>query len=244
MMPDENFQSAPPLIRWRVQPVRVTYALLALMGVVYALQIISEAALGTDYPVLLGAVWKEALSAGQWWRLLTPLFLHGSLMHIGFNAYALLIFGREIEPLLGWRQFLLFYLVSGVGGNVFSAVFGNAVSVGASTALFGLIAFQIVFIYRNRKFFGDRADGMLYQALGIAGLNFVIGLAPGIDNWGHLGGFVAGLALAWLSGLHLQPVALSESVIEIQAVSPRWALERAAGLVLVILLALLWAGVR
>ncbi len=196
----ESSQPRPIVLHQPYYPVRATYVLMTLSIVVYGLQILSETLLGTDVPALWGANHPVLLAEGQIWRLVTPLFLHGSLMHIGFNMYALLILGRDMETLLGWRRFLALYLTTGIAGNVFSALFTAEWSLGASTALFGLIAFEVVFVYLNREFFGERANVLMRQALGLAGINFVIGLAPGIDNWGHLGGFLGGLLFAWLDG--------------------------------------------
>ncbi len=193
-------EPGPIVLRWKSYPVRATYGLMGGTILVYILQILSETLLGTDMPALFGANHPALLADGQIWRLVTPLFLHGSLMHIGFNMYALLILGRDMESVLGWWRFLALYLAAGVAGNVFSALFTASWSLGASTALFGIIAFELVFVYLNRDFFGRRADALIRQALGLAALNFVIGLAPGIDNWGHLGGFLGGLLFAWLAG--------------------------------------------
>ncbi len=195
-------QTPPPLriLHQTTYPVRATYVLLGMSIFVYLVQIASETFLETDVPALFGANHPALLADGQLWRLVTPLFLHGSLLHIGFNMYALLILGRDMETILGWRRFLALYFSAGVMGNVFSALFTASWSLGASTALFGIIAFELVFVYLNRDFFGRRAETLIRQALGLAAINFVIGLSPGIDNWGHLGGFLGGLVFAWLAG--------------------------------------------
>jgi rhomboid protease GluP len=88
------------------------------------------------------------------WRLFTPLLLHGSIAHIGFNMYALFIIGPGLERYYGHLRFLVLYLLAGFAGNVFSFLFTPALSVGASTAIFGLVAAQGVFLYRHRQLFG------------------------------------------------------------------------------------------
>ena len=136
-----------------VKPI-VTYLLLALTIGVYVFQMISKQTTGTDLGIAFGAKFGPLIAAGQLWRLITPILLHGSLMHIAFNMYALTILGRDLEPAWGHFNFLIYYLIAGFGGNVFSTIFSpNTVSVGASTSLFGLIAAQGALIYRNRKFF-------------------------------------------------------------------------------------------
>jgi rhomboid protease GluP len=137
---------------------------------------------------------------GQLWRLITPLLLHGSIAHIGFNMYALFIFGPGLERYYGHLRFLTLYLLAGFAGNVFSFLFTPGLSVGASTAIFGLVAAQGVFLFRHRQMLGANARAGLMNIIFIVAINLFLGLSPGIDNWGHLGGLFGGLAFAWLGG--------------------------------------------
>ncbi len=82
----------------------------------------------------------------------------GGIIHIGLNMYALYILGRDVESLFGHGRFVLLYLLSAFGGNVLSFAFSEAISVGASTAIFGLIGAQAVFIGKNRKFLATARD--------------------------------------------------------------------------------------
>ena len=195
----------------RPQPVRinlpgrgrkpwVTWSLLAATIIFYLLQQLSNSMLGTDLLLLYGAKINAAIYAGQFWRLITPVFLHGSILHIAFNMYALYIIGSGLELYYGHTRFTLLYLLSGYAGNVFSLVFTPAPSLGASTAVFGMIAAQGIFIYKNRFLFGKRARAMLGNILFIVLFNLFLGLNPGIDNWGHLGGLIGGAAFAWFAG--------------------------------------------
>lgn len=181
-------------------PVRVTYGLIGLTALIYLLQMLSETLLGVDWPLLLGANNADLVMAGQVWRLFTAAFLHGSLLHIGFNMYALYIIGAELEKVLGPLRFLGLYLSAAFAGNVLSFLFTQSWSIGASTAVFGVLAMEIYLLYRNRDFFGENARTLLNRALGVAAINFFIGLSPGIDNWGHLGGFLGGFLFAALAG--------------------------------------------
>jgi rhomboid protease GluP len=147
---------------------------------------------GGDIPVCYGLKVNALIRDGQWWRLLAPVLLHGSILHIGFNMYALFILGPELENLFGHRAFLALYLAAGFAGFVVSFLMTPANSLGASTAIFGLLAAQGVFVYRNKRIFGRRATTILRSILNIAVINFIIGLSPLIDNWGHLGGFLGG----------------------------------------------------
>ena len=178
----------------------VTYALLAVTIVVYLLQMAGKLFYGFDVVAAAGMKSNAAIEAGQWWRLIAPIFLHGGIFHIGFNMYALYVLGPSLERFYGRLGFLLLYLVAGVAGNVFSFMFSTYNSLGASTAIFGLLAAQGVFLYQHRDLFGKSAQRSLMNVLFIAVINFVIGLSPGIDNWGHLGGFIGGALFAWFAG--------------------------------------------
>jgi rhomboid protease GluP len=182
----------------------VTYALLAVTVVVYLLQMASKQLSGIDLVAMWGMKSNVAIESGQWWRLVTPMFLHGGIFHIGFNMYALYVLGPGLERFYGKWSYLLLYLVAGVAGNVFSFIFSTYNSLGASTAIFGLLAAQGVFLYQHRDMFGKSAQRSLLNVIFIAVINFVIGLSPGIDNWGHLGGFVGGALYAWFAGPKLE----------------------------------------
>ncbi|MCA1899228.1 MAG: rhomboid family intramembrane serine protease [Chloroflexi bacterium] len=177
-----------------------TYMILGFTALVYLLQLASAALLGDDLPLLLGARVTELILEGQWWRFLTPVFLHGSAAHIFFNMYALLSIGSFLERHLGRGRFLLLYFLSAFAGNVFSFLLTEGYSVGASTAVFGLIAAEAVFFYQNRKLFGAQAKQALGNVLFIVIVNLFIGLSPGIDNWGHVGGLLGGAMFSWFAG--------------------------------------------
>jgi len=183
----------------------VTYTLMGITIFVFILQMATQSLLRTDLPAYYGAKVNELIAAGEFWRLFTPMFLHGSIMHIGFNMYALYLFGRRLERYFGHGRFLLLYLISGFGGNVISMMFTEAPSLGASTAIFGLLAAQGIFIYQNRKLFGGMTQQALQSIILVAAVNLLIGLSPGIDNWGHIGGLVAGLIFTWICGPVMAP---------------------------------------
>lgn len=187
----------------------VVYTLLALTILVYLVQMASSQGFlnwgfcpyfySPDLPICYGMKINEFIISGQYWRLLAPVLLHGSLLHIGFNMYALYVLGPDLERHFGHWQFLALYLSSGFAGFVVSFLLTPAPSLGASTAIFGLLAAQGAFVYRNRRIFGRRARLALRSILNIALINFLIGLSPGIDNWGHLGGFIGGALFALVS---------------------------------------------
>lgn len=174
-----------------------------LMGVtiaIYLLQTLTQFLLGSDIPASLGMKVNELIIQGQLWRLITPVFLHGSILHIGFNMYALNALGSGMERFYGRKRFLALYFLAGFGGNVASFMLSKSPSLGASTAIFGLLAAQGVFLYQNKELFGSLAHREITNVVMIALVNLIIGLSPGIDNWGHLGGLLGGAVFAWFAG--------------------------------------------
>jgi rhomboid protease GluP len=152
---------------------------------------------------------NQLIAQGQLWRLITPILLHGSLIHIGFNMYALYLFGPGLEKNFGHWRFLILYLLSGFAGNVFSMMFTQADSLGSSTSIFGLMGAHGVFIYQNRALIGEQVSRQaLSRIIRVAVINLLIGLSPGIDNWGHVGGLLGGAMFAWFGGplLHISGV--------------------------------------
>lgn len=193
----------PVLFRTSKEKPKVTYFLLVITIVFYGLQMISVYLSGgqNDLLIALGSKVNQYILQGQVWRLITPILLHGSILHIAFNMYALFALGPSLELYYGHKRFLLLYLVGGYAGNVLSFLFSTSASIGASTAIFGLVAAQIVFILRNRMLFGPRARSLLTNLAVVVGVNLAFGLMQsGIDNWGHLGGLIGGLLFAWFAG--------------------------------------------
>jgi len=178
-----------------------TYIILAVTTLIYLLQVGLPYLLNADVVTALGVKDDVLIRAGQIWRLITPVFLHASILHIAFNMYALFIFGRGIEARYGHARFVLLYFLSGYAGNVMSFLLTASPSLGASTAIFGLISAEGVFIFQNRKLLGNRVNRSLMNLVYIAGINLLIGYSvPGVDNWGHIGGLLGGLIFAWFGG--------------------------------------------
>ena len=139
---------------------------------------------------------KQAVADGEWWRLFTVTLLHGSLLHLGFNMYALYLVGPIAERWYGSLRFVLFYLACAAAGSIGSFVFGGDVpSVGASGAIFGLFGLLLAAGRIHKPV--DRQSRMFVQQLGmLIVLNLVFGfVVPGIDNAAHLAGLAAGLFL-------------------------------------------------
>ena len=206
-----NPTTAPPREPVRIKvpqnkPV-VTISLIVFTTVIFIIQYLQQSSTGVDILFLLGGKINEAIAAGQVWRLITPVFLHSSIPHLAFNMYALYIIGRNLERFYGPGRFLLLYFLSAFGGNVLSYALTSAPSLGASTAVFGLFASEGVFIYENRRLFGQkRTRQMITNLVMVTLINLSFGLIPGfnVDNMGHIGGILSGIFFAWKGGPVLQ----------------------------------------
>jgi len=198
---------APVRLSLPVSVPYVTYAIVALTSLVYLLQLGSVAVLGyanpaaqLDWLEAYGARINDLIRAGELWRFLTPVLLHASVPHILFNMYALIVFGVGLERHFGHWRYLALYLLGGFTGNVLSFVLSGGYSVGASTAIFGLVGAEGIFLYQNRQLFGSQFGRAIGNVIFIVAVNLFLGLTPGIDNWGHVGGLLGGLVFTWFAG--------------------------------------------
>ena len=132
----------------------------------------------------------DYVAAGQWWRLITAAFLHVGLLHLAFNMLALLVFGSELERMLGRWRYLGLYLVSVLGGATAIQLFGapGGAVAGASTAIYGLLGGLGVLMIVHRQ--------NLRGLLTLLAINLFISFLPGVSLIGHLGGFFAGMLTA------------------------------------------------
>ncbi|HUN24044.1 MAG TPA: rhomboid family intramembrane serine protease [Anaerolineales bacterium] len=179
----------------------VTYVLLGVTLAVYGMQWLSIWILGNDFPAILGMKYTPAILAGEWWRLITPIFLHSTsgLLHIASNMYFLYWVGRSLEQQIGHLRFFGLYLVAGLSGNVLSAILApETPSLGASTALYGIMIAEVLLIWLNREVFRSW-KARLQNAAMVVAINLLITFfVAQIDAWGHIGGLLGGLMVFWL----------------------------------------------
>ncbi|MBB6174312.1 membrane associated rhomboid family serine protease [Nocardiopsis mwathae] len=168
-----------------VQGPYVTWTLLGLIVAVFLAQMGSP-----QLTVLFGMHGGAAMVEGEWYRLITAAFLHGGVMHLLFNGFALYVIGPQLERWLGHARYLALWVLSAIGGSVLTLlVQPTQLSVGASGAIFGL--FGAVFVIGKRLGLDTRF------IVGLLAVNLVITfLVPNISWTGHIGGLVTGLALA------------------------------------------------
>ncbi len=175
----------------------ITYWLIAINVILYVIPILFG-----QYNNLINGycVWGPAIRDGQYYRLLTGIFLHGGIFHLLFNCYALYVIGSQVENFLGKFKFLVIYLVAGISGSLFSMIFGgNYASIGASGAIFGLMGALVYFGYHYRVYLGNVVKS---QIIPLIVLNLMLGFfMTGIDNFAHIGGLIGGTLISIALGV-------------------------------------------
>ena len=178
---------------FKPKKIVVTYALIALCTLVYILQIL--------FPSLttLGAVNGSLVRSGQVYRLVTGIFMHGSIWHLLCNMYSLYVIGCATENYFGKKKFLLIYLVSGIIGSMFSCIFNTSWSLGASGAIFGLMGALCYFGYYYRLYMGK---ALYSEIIPVIILNLSLSLiVSNIDFYAHIGGLIGGVFITMSLGI-------------------------------------------
>ena len=146
-----------------------------------------------------GALIPALVAEGETWRLVSSVFLHSGVVHLGFNMLSLYFLGSFVEEAFGRSRFLALYLLSGVSGGLAYLYFGgfNAPAVGASGAIFGLLGGVLGYALRRGTF--SWQNPLIRQLLILLALNLYLGFSiPNISNTAHLGGLAGGFAFGWL----------------------------------------------
>ena len=213
--PEDHARPAPPA-RPNTQTTRSrpgfkqfpgTYSLIAITLVVFLGQFLSVELFQFDWLLEMGAKSGPEILSGEIWRFVTPMFLHLSIPHVLINMYSLYAIGPAVERFFGTTRFVAVYLLCGIAGVILSLAFTPYPSAGASGAIFGLLGSLGAFLYLHRDLFGRFGRQQLRQIVFVALLNLGFGLAvDGIDNWGHLGGLLAGIALTFFLGPRYEAV--------------------------------------
>ncbi|WP_027407798.1 rhomboid family intramembrane serine protease [Anoxybacteroides tepidamans] len=171
-----------------------TYALIVLQVLMF---LVLEWQGGSRNPEVLieyGAKFNPLIKAGEWWRLITPIFLHIGFFHLFMNTMALYYLGMTAERLYGSWRFLFIYLYGGFFGTLASFLFTTSLSAGASGAIFGLFGALLYFGTVHRHLFFQTMGANI---IGLVALNLGLGLLiPNIDNAGHIGGLIGGFLAA------------------------------------------------
>lgn len=183
---------------WQKAPL--TSLIILIQVIVFILMTLAGGSTNSQVLIEFGARYTPLIKAGEWWRLITPGFVHIGLTHLVVNSVTLYFIGMYIENLFGHWRFLAIYLVSTLMGNLASAVFlPQSISAGASTGIFGLFG---AFLMLGLAFWDEPAiHSLAHQFLILVLLNLGTDiLVPGIDLAGHLGGLLGGFFMAAVVG--------------------------------------------
>lgn len=201
--PDSYYEPPPeptPSLPLPLSKPFFTYALLAAIIIVWIMMTLAGGSDNTQVLINFGANYGPGIINGEIWRLFTSMFLHIGGLHLLFNAYALFIFGLEMERLYGPDRYLVIYILSGLFGSLasFASKGPFVLSAGASGAIFGIIGMNLAFFLLHREDLGRASQVRIQGTLAIIGINLVFGfVVPGIDNMAHIGGLVAGYLLGY-----------------------------------------------
>ena len=174
----------------------VTYAILAITSIISLLVLFgNDTTWSRGCSLDKGAIYSDS----EYWRLLTVALVHGSIIHLGFNMYALWIIGPIVEALYGPWRFLAIYLICVAAGSAASYATSANPAVGASGGVFGLFGALLVADRVHKPALTRNARNLTMQIGMLIGINLVIGFSiPNIDNAAHIGGLLAGAALGFL----------------------------------------------
>ena len=161
--------------------------------------------------VYYGAKEGLSISRGEYWRLLTPIFMHIGFFHLVVNSFGLIVFGPIMEKIFGPTRFLLIYIMTGIWGNIFSFISGISVGAGASGALFGVAGSYAAYLYLNKDDLGKFGRESLVGLSWIVGINIIFGFTvSGIDNSAHLGGLISGIIIGYFLSPKISTIYTSE----------------------------------
>ena len=178
----------------------VTYSIMLVCLIMLVITFFNGDGFSNNSLIKYGANVDFLVKNGEYFRLITCIFLHGSIIHFVLNMYSLYVIGPQIESFFGRKKFLFIYLVSGVCGSILSIAFThNVISVGASGAIFGLLGSMAYFGYYYRAYLGNVVKS---QIIPIILLNLTIGfILPNIDNGAHIGGLIGGILSTMAVGI-------------------------------------------
>lgn len=181
----QMFQYAKPLF---------TYVILAINVFLFILLEIQGGSTSTDVLIRFGAKYNPAILDGEWWRIISSVFLHIGMLHLIMNMLALHVVGSLVEQIYGNMRFIIIYLLAGVVGGVTSFAYSPQVAAGASGAIFGLFGALLYFGLNHRRIFFQT---MGWNVIGVILFNIGFGfMVPQIDNSAHIGGLFGGFVAA------------------------------------------------
>ncbi|XP_031501121.1 RHOMBOID-like protein 9, chloroplastic [Nymphaea colorata] len=176
-------------------------------------------------PLLYGAKINWLILNGEWWRLVTPMFLHSGLFHVTLSCWALLTFGPQVSRRYGSLTFFLIYILGGICGNMSSFVHTPEATVGGTGPVFAIIGAWVIYQLQNKETaLKENSESMFQKAAIVTALGFVLSSISLIDDWTHLGATCAGLLYGYLTCpvVQLGNTSLRDGRQEGTAIVKRW----------------------
>jgi len=169
----------------------------------------SFGAVDTSVIVNMGGKYaRYIVDKGEWWRFITPIFLHCSVTHIVFNLLMQVKIGADMERSFGSLRFALLFLICGIGGNLLSCCFlFNQIQAGASGSLFGLLGLMLIDVIVHWKTIQHPGVSFIVILVTII-LSVLSGMMPGTDNFAHVGGLLFGI----VGGFAFLPSLINEKI--------------------------------
>lgn len=181
---------------------RFTFLFIIINILMFILLEVSGGSTNVETLIEYGAKYNPAIVDGQWWRIVSSMFLHIGSLHLFMNMIAVYYLGTAVERIYGSTRFFFIYFIAGIIGGLTSFAFNNHVAAGASGALFGLFGALLYFgvVYRN-LFFQTMGKSLLIILI----INLLFGfIVPQIDMGAHLGGLIGGFLAAAMTSLPLK----------------------------------------
>ncbi|MDX8045987.1 rhomboid family intramembrane serine protease [Gracilibacillus sp. S3-1-1] len=169
---------------------RLSYLLIGINIIIFFLLELSGGSTNIETLVKFGAKYNVAIIDGEWWRIITSMFLHIGIIHLALNMLAIYFIGTLVERIYGSTRFIIIYFLAGIAGGVTSFAWNPSIAAGASGAIFGLFGALLFFGLKNPRIF-FRTMGM--NVLVMVAINVVFGFSvEQIDNGAHIGGLIGG----------------------------------------------------
>ncbi len=183
----ENYKKTP-----------VTFTFLIIIIVYFIIMALNGGTTNGQNLIKFGALFPPfVLAFKEYYRFVTSIFIHIGIMHLFFNSYALYIFGTQIERVMGHVRYLMFFLLTGIGGNIVTYFFNfDTISAGASGSLFGILGAFVYLIQHHKDIISSQGRKSIFKLIGI---NLVITvLSPSISITAHFGGLIIGYLLSYI----------------------------------------------
>ncbi|XP_050228766.1 RHOMBOID-like protein 9, chloroplastic isoform X2 [Mercurialis annua] len=156
-------------------------------------------------PLLYGAKINDLILVGEWWRLVTPMFLHSGVFHVALGCWSLITFGPQVCKGYGSFTFLIIYILGGISGNLTSFLHTPDPTVGGTGPIFAIIGAWLVYQMQNKDVTAkDVSESLFHKAIITTGLSFILSHFGPIDDWAHLGAILTGIIYGFFTCPTLQ----------------------------------------